>query len=249
MTPSERTSVHRGLPVMNGRQAIGSGSVSPMALSGATMIARLDQVAPLSVERMIATLSPRVPWLFWRVLNRKNPSSSVPLGSATIWLEMVPFCVPGSKISRAGSQVGLEEAPLVVRANQTGWWNACAFNNAVSGAFSFGETNRSHTAYTRLPLGSVRSAVSDSLSLKLLPSGSPAREVSNFSVNGSLQVADPWGSLAARTALRVVVLSTDRLIDHKSPLGAHDTHGSDERPKSPPLAALPPAQRLKCGVE
>jgi len=166
-----------------------------------------------------------------------------------IWLEIVPFCVPGSKISRAGSQLGLEEAPLVVRANQTGWWNACAFSNAVSGAFSFGETNRSHTPYTRLPLGSVRSAVSDSLSLKLLPIGTPAREVSNFSVNGSLQVAEPWGSLAARTALRVVVLSTDRLIDHRSPLGAHDTHGSDERPKSPPLAGVPPAQRLKCGVE
>ena len=68
-------------------------------------------------------------------------------------------------------------------------------------------------------------------------------------MNGSLQVADPWGSLAARPALRVVVVSTDRLIDHRSPLGAHDTHGSDERPKSPPLAAVPPAQLLKCGAE
>ena len=55
---------------MNGRQWIGSGSVSPMALSGATMIARRDQVAPLSVERMTATLFPRVSWLFWCVLNR-----------------------------------------------------------------------------------------------------------------------------------------------------------------------------------
>src|ERR671936_997522 len=109
-----------------------------------------------------------------------------------IWLEIVPFCVPGSKIGRAGSQAGLGEAPLVVRANQTGWWKACACSNADGGAFSFGETNRSHTAYTRLPLGSVGSAVSDSLSLKLLPIGIPAREVSNFRVNGSLQVADPW---------------------------------------------------------
>src|SRR4029450_534520 len=166
-----------------------------------------------------------------------------------IWLEIVPFCVPGSKISRAGSQLGLEEAPLVVRANQTGWWNACAFRSASSGAFSFGETNRSHTPYTRLPLGSVRSAVSDSLSLKLLPIGSPAREVSNRSVNGSLQVVEPWGSLAARTAVRVLGLWSDRLIAHRSPLGAHDTHGSDERPKSPPLAAVPPAQRLNGGVE
>ncbi len=41
-----------------------------MALSGATTIARLDQVVPLSVERTTATLFPRVPWLFWFVLNR-----------------------------------------------------------------------------------------------------------------------------------------------------------------------------------
>src|SRR5262245_37551870 len=117
-----------------------------------------------------------------------------------IWLEIVPFCVPGSKISRAVSHVGLDEAPLVVRANHTGWWKACALSKAVSGAFSLGDTNRSHTAYTRLPLASVRSAVSDSLSLKLFPIGTPARDVSNFSVNGSLQVVEPWGSLAARTA-------------------------------------------------
>jgi hypothetical protein len=45
------------------------------------------------------------------------------------------------------------------------------------------------------------------------------------------------------------VRSTDRLIDQRSPLGAHETHGSDERPKSPPLAAVPPAQMLKCGIE
>src|SRR5919197_5262054 len=54
---------------------------------------------------------------------------------------------------------------------------------------------------------------------------------------------------AASTALRGVVRSNDRLIDHRSPFGAHDTPGSDERPKSPPLAAVPPAQLLKCGVE
>jgi hypothetical protein len=95
----------------------------------------------------------------------------------------------------------------------------------------------------------VRSAVSDSLVVEVVAERDPAREVSDFSVNGSLQVADPWGSLAARPALRVVVVSTDRLIDHRSPLGAHDTHGSDERPKSPPLAAVPPAQLLKCGAE
>src|SRR5262245_975163 len=54
---------------------------------------------------------------------------------------------------------------------------------------------------------------------------------------------------AASTALRVLVAATDRPIDQRSPLGAHDTHGSDERPKSPPLAGVPPAQTLKCGIE
>src|SRR5439155_24616374 len=53
----------------------------------------------------------------------------------------------------------------------------------------------------------------------------------------------------ASTALRGVVRSTPMAIDHRSPLGAHETHGSDERPKSPPLAAVPPAQLLKCGAE
>jgi hypothetical protein len=100
-----------------------------------------------------------------------------------------------------------------------------------------------------LPLASVGSAVNDSLSLKLLPSGMPALEVSNFTVVGSLHDDSPWRILDTRTALRVVVRSTDRLIDHRSPFGAHDTHGSDDRPKSPPLAGVPPAQMLKCGTE
>src|SRR5206468_7192023 len=99
------------------------------------------------------------------------------------------------------------------------------------------------------PLASVGSAVIDSLSLKFLPIGSPAFDVSNFRTNGSLHVALPWGIRAASTALRVVVRSTDMLIDHRSPLGAHDTHGSDERPKSPPLLAVPPAQMVRCGAE
>jgi hypothetical protein len=73
--------------------------------------------------------------------------------------------------------------------------------------------------------------------------------LSNFSVMGSLHVDSPWRMRDTNMALRGVVASTDRLIDHRSPLGAQETHGSDERPKSPPLAALPPAQRLKCGHE
>ena len=59
MTPSERTSVHGGLPVMNGRQLIGSGSVSPTECAGAMSIAFFDQLAPLSVERIAAMLVPR----------------------------------------------------------------------------------------------------------------------------------------------------------------------------------------------
>ena len=58
MTPSERTSVHGGLPVMNGRQLIGSGSVSPTECAGAMSIAFFDQVTPLSVERIAAMLVP-----------------------------------------------------------------------------------------------------------------------------------------------------------------------------------------------
>ena len=63
--------VHAGLPVINGRQLIGSGSLSPIAADGATMIACLDYVVPLSVERITAIELPRAPpWLFWWVLNR-----------------------------------------------------------------------------------------------------------------------------------------------------------------------------------
>src|SRR5436189_1304412 len=172
---------------------------------------------------------------------------SVPSGCATIWFEIVWLRTPGSKIGRAGSQVGLAAAPLVLRANQVGPWLERACSNADAGAFWFGETRRSHTAYTRLL--SVRSAVSDSLSLKLLPSGMPVRELSKRSTNGSLHVAVPCCIREASTALRGVVRSTPMAIDHRSPLGAHETHGSDERPKSPPLAAVPPAQLLKCGAE
>jgi hypothetical protein len=96
ITPSDRTSVHGGLPVMKGRQLIGCGSVSPIAWTGATMIALRDQVTPLLVERMTATWAPRVPWLFRRSRNIMKPSTSVPLGGTTIWLEIVCACVPGS---------------------------------------------------------------------------------------------------------------------------------------------------------
>jgi hypothetical protein len=55
--------VDGGLPVMNGRQLIGSGSGSPTAASRETMIAFLDHDTPLSVERMTATKLPVGGWL------------------------------------------------------------------------------------------------------------------------------------------------------------------------------------------
>jgi hypothetical protein len=47
--------------------------------------------------------------------------------------------------------------------------------------------------------------VIDSLSLKLVPCGTPVFEVSNFKTKGSLQVVVPCAILAASTAFRVVV--------------------------------------------
>ena len=92
-----------------------------------------------------------------------------------------------------------------MRENQIGSWNARAFSKAGSGAFWFGETKRSHTAYTRLPLASVGSAVNDSLSLKLLPCGSPVLELSNLRIVGSLHVDSPWRMRETSIALRAVV--------------------------------------------
>ena len=103
-------------------------------------------------------------------------------------------------------------------------------SSAGSGAFEFGATKRSQTAYTRLPFASVGSAVRLSLSLKLLASGTPVRELSARSTNGSLHVAVLWRMREASTALRGVVRSTPIAIDHRSPLGAHETQGSEERP-------------------
>ena len=92
-----------------------------------------------------------------------------------------------------------------MRENQIGSWNVRAFSKAGSGAFWFGETKRSHTAYARLPLASVGSAVNDSLSLKLLPCGSPVLELSNLRIVGSLHVDSPWRMRETSIALRAVV--------------------------------------------
>ena len=105
----------------------------------------LSHVWPLSCERRIATLPPRVPWAFLCPLSRVNPSTTVPLGSTTIWLAIVWFCALGSKIGRAGSQV----APsLVLRANHVGPWKLTDRSNARALECSLGEMSRSQTAYT-----------------------------------------------------------------------------------------------------
>src|ERR671935_2075504 len=71
-----------------------------------------DQVAPLSVERIIARLAPGAllpePW------NRVKKSISSPLGRTTIWWPMVAWFFLGAKMARAGSQVA---PPSVVREN------------------------------------------------------------------------------------------------------------------------------------
>jgi hypothetical protein len=69
--------VHDGLPVMNGRQLIRSGSLSPIAADGPTMIAHLDQVVPLSAERPRSSCRGRRPgsWSL-RHLLRSGAASS-----------------------------------------------------------------------------------------------------------------------------------------------------------------------------
>src|SRR6266568_8296344 len=69
-----------------------------------------DQVAPLSVERIIARLGEGGllpdPW------NSVNRSISSPLGRTTIWWPIVDWSFCGAKMARAGSHV---LPPSVVR--------------------------------------------------------------------------------------------------------------------------------------
>jgi hypothetical protein len=54
--------------------------------------------------------------------------------------------VERAKMARAGSQVGLAAAPVVVPSNHTGSWNARVSSYAAAGAFSLGATKRCQTA-------------------------------------------------------------------------------------------------------
>ncbi len=76
-----------------------------------------------------------------------NRSTTVPSASTSIWLPIVWLCEPGSAIMRAGSQLA---PPSVVRANQIGPRNVFELMSPWMLALDllFGETSRSHTAYT-----------------------------------------------------------------------------------------------------
>ena len=139
MPPEKRASCHTtasepSLPAAIDGRIEASRTAKPLALSTvptacivATVIGA-DQVAPLSVERMmrIVAVVVVVP------VSSLNALINVPSGSTTITLPMVWLPTPGSRMGRAASHV----APLsVVRANQVGPPPLPA-------------TRRSHTTYT-----------------------------------------------------------------------------------------------------
>src|SRR5687767_7028053 len=105
-------------------------------------------------------------------------------------------------MARAGSH---DSPPLVERVNHASEWKLAALSYPCCEVRSLGETIRCQVAYTSDELNG--SAVSVSLSLKLLPS---ARGSSKRRIRGVLQVAPPLSEYAARTALRGVELSKDR---------------------------------------
>ena len=151
----------------------------------ATMIG-CDQVAPPSLERITATekdarwLLPRPP--LFRI--RSNPSISMPLAApaagATIWLPIVWFFSPGSKITRPLLQV---TPPSVVFENIAGPRNAGESLNAPGLACELGDTSWSQVAYA--VSGEVASAVTDSLSFNTVV------DVSRRAVTGVCQFMPP----------------------------------------------------------
>jgi hypothetical protein len=165
-----------------------------------------------------------------------------------IWLEIVPFCVPGSKISRAGSQVGFAAAPLVGAREPDRLVERVRVHECLQRRVL---VRRDEPVPHRVDQVAARvGAVGGErlLVVEVVAERQSAARGVDFSVNGSLQVAEPWGILAARTALRVS--SVDRQADRPQVAVGRPRHPrSDERPKSPPLAAVPPAQLLKCGTE
>ena len=64
----------------SGQGAFGSGSTTPTVWSELTIVGLLSHVWPLSCERRIATLPPRVPWAFLCPLSRVEPVDQRPVG-------------------------------------------------------------------------------------------------------------------------------------------------------------------------
>src|SRR5437868_10173820 len=69
-------------PVRTGAPVV--GSVTEVRATLLTVVGP-DQVAPLSVERSTATLTPRTLWAFLKLKISMKESTSVPSGSTTIW--------------------------------------------------------------------------------------------------------------------------------------------------------------------
>src|SRR5215216_3116492 len=168
---------------------------------------------------MAAMVKPRPGGLFVGFWIRSKTSTSSPSnralsGSTTIWLAIVWLFVPGSKMTRAASQL---VPPFVVRENHVGPREANAFSNALVGGTSpGGGASRSHTAYAKLEL--LRSAVSVFLSLRMLGSSS------RLSVIGSLHEAPPSVDRMTSIAFGEVpnppgFVSTDSVIRYAVPFG------------------------------
>jgi hypothetical protein len=121
-----------------------SGSVGPgnVGSIGETIVARRDQLWPLSVELMTATWTP-LSGRLWSA-NWMNPSTSVPSGRTLMMLPIVPACVPGLYATRGVDQVW---PPFVVREKNA----CCTYERACSrpcseGGKPGGDKNRSQTA-------------------------------------------------------------------------------------------------------
>ena len=108
-----------------------------------------DQVAPPSVERITATLNdarwllPFPPLLRIRTKPLIRTPAAGPAVGTTIWLPIVWFFWPGSKIDLPSLQV---TPPSVVFENIVGPRKAGETLKAPGFAFWLGETSRSQTA-------------------------------------------------------------------------------------------------------
>ena len=213
---------------------------------GATMIG-FDHVAPPSVERITATdsvsrwLCPRPP-LVWI---RSNPSISTPLAGpavgTTIWLPIVWFFSPGSKMGRPVLQV---TPPSVVLENMAGPRNAGEWSYAPGFAFSLGETSLSHAAYAVRGLSG--SAVTVSLSFNTV------NEASYRAVTGVCHVMPPSVERLIMIALAPPNAGPfalkESLIEYTIfPSDEKLTHGSVALFRSPGEPGAAPSQRVNAG--